>query len=167
MFLVKQPSIKSCVLNIELCPPHDLDHVTESYPIYIMIPCITPIITPKYFPNLKHSVPGFKLACHRIVTFAALAVLFTSQQQFCMMMNVTATISLCCHQPFWVLQCASVWTQISCSMQQEWLHWLHHGWFVCTENTALQYEDLLDHLSSTMFPIGCPRNHASVLAAAF
>ncbi|KAG2750128.1 hypothetical protein P692DRAFT_20734239, partial [Suillus brevipes Sb2] len=31
----------------------------------------------------------------------------------------------------------------------------------------MTHEDLLDHLSSTTLPVGCPRNRASVLSAAF
>ena len=34
MFLVKQPSVVYRVLNSDLCPPHDLLHDIESYPIF-------------------------------------------------------------------------------------------------------------------------------------
>ena len=34
MFLVKQPSVACRVLNSDLCPPHDLLHDIESYPIF-------------------------------------------------------------------------------------------------------------------------------------
>ena len=33
MFLVKQPSVVCRVLNSDLCPPHNLLHDIESYPI--------------------------------------------------------------------------------------------------------------------------------------
>jgi len=46
-FLVKMPSIVACVLDDDLCPPHNIVHDIGPYPAYY---------DPLYFPHLHASI---------------------------------------------------------------------------------------------------------------
>ncbi|KAG2096713.1 uncharacterized protein F5147DRAFT_778221 [Suillus discolor] len=54
MFLIKQPSVKSHVLNYELCPPLDLMHDLDSYSAYY-----DPLYYPHYHPEIFSTPENF------------------------------------------------------------------------------------------------------------
>jgi hypothetical protein len=93
MFLVKQPSMKSRVLNYELCPPHDLVHDLESYPTFYD-PLYYPHYHPYTFSTPENLCAWLQDCLHPMVMFVTLAVFFTSRPQFSMMVQRCVCMSM-------------------------------------------------------------------------
>jgi hypothetical protein len=59
MFLLKQPSKKTRVLNYDLCPPHNVVHDVELYPVYY-----DALYFPHYHPGVFATPDNFCLWLH-------------------------------------------------------------------------------------------------------
>ncbi|KAG1834029.1 hypothetical protein F4604DRAFT_1963829 [Suillus subluteus] len=239
MFLVKQPSIKTRILNPKLCPPHDLVHAIESYPTYY-----DPLYYPHYYPQIFSTPEKFCAwlqaclsshgdmcgSCRSI--YKSTAVLYDGSA-LCVWVDDTFLTFPRSHFESPLYSHCSVFrrlsslhdaaapstgavrvTAASCIASRvdddpSWFAYPDDGLrthllalsaailssavrLLCgrrclvprykngcvdfimrdlsarkTQLSSLTHEDLLDQLSSTAVPIGCPRTRSTVLAAEF